>query len=131
MSNKTINVFRSIIRNINKTSINKISNGDIIYIERMCELPTPYLDIMIVRDIKNNIHRSISYYIKEEIKKESSTLKVGKLYDFKNIIDDNILLSQIDQKKLDEIIYKIENDNNNRVKIKYVNLGPLKFTNLI
>jgi hypothetical protein len=129
MSNKTLKVFRSIVRNINKTPINKISQGNIIYIERLHELPF-LLDIMIMNDTKNNIHRSISHHIKEEIKKESSYLKIGKLYELDNIINDDILISQINEKKLNEIIYKIEN-NNNKVKIRYLKLGALKFTNLI
>lgn len=130
MSNKTLKVFRSIVRNINKTPINKIFQGNIIYIERLHELPF-LLDIMIMNDTKNNIHRSISHHIKEEIKKESSYLKIGKLYELDNIINDDILISQINEKKLNEIIYKIENNNNNKVKIRYLKLGALKFTNLI
>ena len=127
MSNKTLNVFRSIVRTINKTHINKMSEGNIIYIERLRELPI-ILDIMIMNDTKNNIHRSISHYIKEEIKKESSYLRIGKLYELNNMINDDILISQINEKKLNEIISKIE--NNNKTKIRYLNVGPLKFTNL-
>jgi len=127
MSNKTLSIFRNIIRNINNTPINKVADGNIIYIERFQDLPT-ILDIIIISNVKKNVYKSISYFVKDEIKKNSSNLKISKLHHLNNIFKDDILISQINEKKLNEIIAKLDND---KTRIRYLNLGQLNFINLI
>ena len=93
--------------------------------ELTSESPLLNVHAFIISDHFNNPYKSIFRCFTNEIRK--NYYHVHKLYALNNISSD-IMITQIDKQKLNEILKKI--DKNHRLKLRYINIDDCFYINI-